>query len=224
MFTVRNLISKPRALTATAATATTAFLTPIARPAPYHFIRRRPATTALSTKAPSNHFIDLLTTILTSTENCTGAVVGVSFVYVALAWATQRTTPSTTAITMTLQPPLNALLSVMFLHRTSFSWGELLGGVLVMAGLVVTASQQGASDKGILLANNADQDAEAGSAGGASGLDLEIIEVRTRDEGKGRGKECAHDKTRAPPLPDEDELEVDYGSDEVLLDESDAPH
>lgn len=99
-----------------------------------------------------------------------------------------------------------------------------------MGGLAVTASQQGASDKGVLLANNAEQDAnaeaEAGGAGRAGGLDLEMMEVRVRHDGKGErgGESGAQDDSRAPPTPDEDELELDYGSDEVLLDESGASH
>lgn len=67
-----------------------------------------------------------------------GALVGVTYIYCALAWCTQRTSPATTAVSMTMQPPLNALLSVLFMGRTMFSLGEVLGGLLIMGGLVIT--------------------------------------------------------------------------------------
>ena len=40
-----------------------------------------------------------------------GGVFSVTFVYCALAWATKHSTPTTAALSMTLQPPLNAILS-----------------------------------------------------------------------------------------------------------------
>eukprot|EP00628_Pelagophyceae_sp_CCMP2097_P024622 CAMPEP_0184212382 /NCGR_PEP_ID=MMETSP0976-20121227/13609_1 /TAXON_ID=483370 /ORGANISM="non described non described, Strain CCMP2097" /LENGTH=336 /DNA_ID=CAMNT_0026517101 /DNA_START=39 /DNA_END=1045 /DNA_ORIENTATION=+ len=67
-----------------------------------------------------------------------GVVLGGCLVYVLLAWATQQTSPTVVSLSMTLQPPLNAVLSVLFLGRDSFSAGEIIGGALITAGLVVT--------------------------------------------------------------------------------------
>jgi len=41
-----------------------------------------------------------------------GGCVSVTFIYCALAWATKQSSPTTAALSMTLQPPLNAVLSV----------------------------------------------------------------------------------------------------------------
>jgi len=71
-----------------------------------------------------------------------GSTVSVAFIYTALSWATKRTSPSTVAVSMTLQPPLNAALSVLFLGRTIFTTGEVLGGVLIVIGLLVTVRYQ----------------------------------------------------------------------------------
>ena len=67
-----------------------------------------------------------------------GAVFGLCFVYVVLGWATALTSPTVVSLSMTLQPPLNALLSVLFMGRRSFTAGEVAGGVLISAGLAVT--------------------------------------------------------------------------------------
>lgn len=69
-----------------------------------------------------------------------GAVFGLCFIYVVLGWATARTSPTIVSLSMTLQPPLNALLSVLFMGRTSFTFGEVCGGLLISAGLVVTVA------------------------------------------------------------------------------------
>jgi len=68
-----------------------------------------------------------------------GAVFGLCLIYAALGWATAETSPTVVALSMTLQPPLNALLSVLFLGRRAFTAGEVAGGALVSAGLVVVA-------------------------------------------------------------------------------------
>jgi len=41
-----------------------------------------------------------------------GGTIGVSFVYIAMAWVVRESSPSTAAISLTLQPPFNAILSV----------------------------------------------------------------------------------------------------------------
>ena len=66
--------------------------------------------------------------------------MGLCFVYAVLGWATKRTSPTVVALSMTLQPPLNGLLSVLFMGRQSFSAGEMCGGFLVTAGLVIVAA------------------------------------------------------------------------------------
>lgn len=68
-----------------------------------------------------------------------GAFVGVTYVSIALAWVTRRTSAATAAVSMTLQPVLGAILSVAFMGRTGFSWGELLGGLFVILGLIAVA-------------------------------------------------------------------------------------
>lgn len=41
-----------------------------------------------------------------------GAIISVSFIYCALAWANKYSAPTTASLSMTLQPPFNAVLSV----------------------------------------------------------------------------------------------------------------
>lgn len=48
-----------------------------------------------------------------------GGCVSVTFVYCALAWATKQSSPTTAALSMTLQPPLNAVLSVSSQYQLS---------------------------------------------------------------------------------------------------------
>ena len=81
-----------------------------------------------------------------------GAVFGICFVYVTLGWATHRVGPTWVSLSMTLQPPLNALLSVLFMGRRSFTAGEVGGGVLISAGLAVTALARGPRDRGAKVA------------------------------------------------------------------------
>lgn len=69
-----------------------------------------------------------------------GALVGIAVIYVALGWATTRAGPTVTALSMTLQGPLNAVLAVLFLGRTSFTLGEVLGGFIICVGLAVTVT------------------------------------------------------------------------------------
>jgi len=76
-----------------------------------------------------------------------GAVFGLCLIYAILGWATARTAPTVVAVSMTLQPPLNAALSVLFLGRTSFTAGEVAGGALISAGLVVVALAKRAAAK-----------------------------------------------------------------------------
>mmetsp|Transcript_46761 Transcript_46761/g.94322 ORF Transcript_46761/g.94322 Transcript_46761/m.94322 type:complete len:449 (-) Transcript_46761:9-1355(-) len=76
-----------------------------------------------------------------------GGTVSVTFTYCALAWATKHGTPSMTALSMTLQPPLNALLSIIFMNRKTFTAGEVVGGTLVLLGLVVTVMAQPAVEE-----------------------------------------------------------------------------
>mmetsp|Transcript_27482 Transcript_27482/g.88758 ORF Transcript_27482/g.88758 Transcript_27482/m.88758 type:complete len:491 (+) Transcript_27482:1615-3087(+) len=67
-----------------------------------------------------------------------GAVVGICVIYVLLAWATQKAGPTVVALSMTLQPPLNAVLAVLLMNRDSFATGEWVGGLLIVAGLLVS--------------------------------------------------------------------------------------
>ena len=77
--------------------------------------------------------------------------------YTVLGWATKQTTPTVVALSMTLQPPLNGLMSVLFMGRRSFSAGEICGGFLIAAGLVITAAFD-------------PRDAGGGGGGGGEGL------------------------------------------------------
>ena len=52
---------------------------------------------------------------------------------------------------MTLQPPLNAVLSVLFMGRTMFSGGEVVGGAFIVAGLLVATFST--SDAALLAPN-----------------------------------------------------------------------
>mmetsp|Transcript_7395 Transcript_7395/g.10281 ORF Transcript_7395/g.10281 Transcript_7395/m.10281 type:complete len:454 (-) Transcript_7395:240-1601(-) len=74
-----------------------------------------------------------------------GAIIGICFVYVLLGWATIVAGPTVVALSMTLQPPLNAVLAVLFLHRTSFSFGEIFGGFIIIAGLCIVVLQKNTS-------------------------------------------------------------------------------
>ena len=73
-----------------------------------------------------------------------GALVAIPFVYVAMAWANARAGPSAVAASMTLQPPLNAALSALFLGRRTVAPGELAGGALVLAGLLCVVQHDAA--------------------------------------------------------------------------------
>ena len=67
-----------------------------------------------------------------------GSLIGICIIYSLLAWATTQAGPTLVALSMTLQPPFNAVLAVLFLDRTSFTSGEIIGGLLILLGLVVT--------------------------------------------------------------------------------------
>ena len=83
-----------------------------------------------------------------------GGVVSVTFVYCAFSWATKNSNPTTSALSMTLQPPFNAVLSVIFMGRTYFSAGEIVGGIFVVAGLILTVKAQMTQMDGMPLASN----------------------------------------------------------------------
>mmetsp|Transcript_15594 Transcript_15594/g.22914 ORF Transcript_15594/g.22914 Transcript_15594/m.22914 type:complete len:356 (-) Transcript_15594:287-1354(-) len=81
-------------------------------------------------------------------------VVATFYCYNALAWALARTTPSKAAAFNTLQPPGTVILSVMFLH-SSVHAGEVLGGILVIAGLLVTLLDPGgAADEARMISKS----------------------------------------------------------------------
>lgn len=74
-----------------------------------------------------------------------GVFVGISFTQVAMACVNARAGPSAVASSMTLQPPLNAVLSCLFLGRRGVTAGEFAGGTIVCAGLLLVANAPAAS-------------------------------------------------------------------------------
>ena len=75
-----------------------------------------------------------------------GAVFVISFNYAALTWANKKSSPSVPATSMMLQPPLTFLLGYLIGDRPSASGWEIGGGVVIIAGLILTTMPSSSSD------------------------------------------------------------------------------
>ena len=67
-----------------------------------------------------------------------GALFVIAFNYAALTWANKKSSPSVPATSMMLQPPLTFLLGYIIGDRPSAGGWELGGGVVIIAGLILT--------------------------------------------------------------------------------------
>lgn len=84
-----------------------------------------------------------------------GSVFVISFNYAALTWANKVSSPTTPASSMMLQPPLTYLLAYIIQGKEAtkeVTWLELMGGLSISVGLVLTLS----FPSGALIRNDID--------------------------------------------------------------------
>ena len=80
-----------------------------------------------------------------------GALFVVAFNYAALTWANKKSSPSVPASSMMLQPALTFLLGYMLGDRPAAGGWEIGGGVVIIAGLILTTLPQSNAEGDVVL-------------------------------------------------------------------------
>lgn len=84
------------------------------------------------------------------------------YAYNAYSWAGKRVSPAITTVYNTLQPVGTSVLSVIFLHHT-VTLPEIIGGLLVMLGLMITVYGRQQELSKVLVIDNAEDSAPLGA-------------------------------------------------------------
>jgi drug/metabolite transporter (DMT)-like permease len=100
------------------------------------------------------------------------------YAYNAYSWAGKRVSPAITTVYNTLQPVGTSVLSVIFLHH-KVTLPEILGGLLVMLGLLITVYGRQQELTKVITLHNGEESPPLGDSAPTPLLSAGLLNQRT---------------------------------------------